>query len=65
MRGLDTLEDDMTIPMKEKIKLLREFHLLTVQDGWNYQGNGPDEKDAILLKQYEVVIKELNSLKPK
>ena len=65
LRGLDTIEDDMTIPAEEKVKLLRSFHLLTVQDGWNYHGNGADEKDALLLQRYEVVVKELNKLKPK
>lgn len=62
---MDTIEDDMTIPVNEKIKLLRSFHLMTTQEGWTFHGNGPDEKDAILLRQYDVVIKELNNLKPK
>ena len=55
----------MTIPIEEKVKLLRSFYSLTTQEGWTFQGNGPDEKDAILLRQYNVVVKELNSLKPK
>jgi farnesyl-diphosphate farnesyltransferase len=33
--------------------------------GWNFQESGPDEKDAILLKEYQYVIEELLKLKPK
>ncbi|KAJ3326887.1 Farnesyl-diphosphate farnesyltransferase, partial [Kappamyces sp. JEL0680] len=64
LRGLDTIEDDMTIDIREKVELLRRFHELTMQDGWNFHGNGPDEKDALLLQEYEVVVKELKTLKP-
>ena len=65
LRGLDTIEDDMTLDPIEKVKLLQSFHKLTLQEGWNFDGNGPDEKDAILLQEYHVVIKELNSLDAK
>ncbi len=64
LRGLDTIEDDMSIPLAEKLPLLRNFHKLTLQQGWNFQGNGPNEKDAILLQEYQVVIAELHSLRP-
>ncbi|KAI8898489.1 isoprenoid synthase domain-containing protein [Globomyces pollinis-pini] len=65
LRALDTIEDDMTIPLPRKTELLHSFHELTMKDGWNFHENGPDEKDALLLKDYQIVIKELKALDPK
>jgi farnesyl-diphosphate farnesyltransferase len=65
LRGLDTIEDDMTIPKDKKVLLLRQFHTLTTQKGYTFQDNGPDEKDAILLQQYNYVVEELLKLKSK
>jgi farnesyl-diphosphate farnesyltransferase len=64
LRALDTIEDDMTLPLGRKIELLKSFHEFTQQKGWNFQDSGPDEKDSILLKEYHVVIEELWLLKP-
>lgn len=64
LRGLDTIEDDMTIPNEEKQKLLRSFHELTVTPGWNFNGNGPNEKDRQLLVEYDCVVTEVNLLTP-
>lgn len=62
LRGLDTIEDDMTIPDEIKQPILRSFHEKTVTPGWNYGGSGPDEKDRQLLVEYEVVVEELHRL---
>ncbi|KAI9449967.1 farnesyl-diphosphate farnesyltransferase [Lactarius psammicola] len=59
LRGLDTVEDDMTIPDDIKQPLLRSFHEKTVTPGWNFNGNGPNEKDRIVLVDYHVVVEEL------
>jgi farnesyl-diphosphate farnesyltransferase len=64
LRGLDTIEDDMTIPDGKKQPLLRSFHEKTVTPGWNFDGNGPDEKDRQLLVEYNVVVDEILLLKP-
>jgi farnesyl-diphosphate farnesyltransferase len=64
LRGLDTIEDDMTIPVEEKVRLLRAFYEYNQKAGWSYNGNSPLEKDAVLLKNYSVVIEELSKLKP-
>jgi len=64
LRGLDTIEDDMTIPDDIKQPLLRSFHEKTVTPGWNFNGNGPDEKDRIVLVDYHVVVEELLRLEP-
>ncbi|KAG6898017.1 hypothetical protein C0992_007013 [Termitomyces sp. T32_za158] len=64
LRGLDTIEDDMTIPDHIKQPILRSFHKHTVTPGWKYDGCGPNEKDRQLLVEYDVVVDELNSLDP-
>ncbi|KAL2268205.1 hypothetical protein VTJ83DRAFT_3051 [Remersonia thermophila] len=63
LRGLDTIEDDMTIDIKEKEPLLRGFHELMEKDGWTFNGNGPNEKDRDLLVHFDVVITELKKVK--
>ncbi|KAJ3311197.1 Farnesyl-diphosphate farnesyltransferase [Boothiomyces sp. JEL0838] len=65
LRGLDTIEDDMTIPKEEKIPLLRIFHEKIYEEGYCYYGNGPNEKDAVLLHSFDHVIEEFLKLKPK
>ncbi|GAA5994907.1 bifunctional farnesyl-diphosphate farnesyltransferase/squalene synthase [Rhodotorula paludigena] len=62
LRALDTIEDDMTIPIEKKAPLLESFHEKLEVDGWNFQESGPDEKDAVLLKEFEVVISEYKRL---
>lgn len=37
LRGLDTIEDDMTIPIEKKAPLLEEFYQKLEVDGWNFQ----------------------------
>lgn len=36
LRGLDTIEDDMTIDAERKIPLLRNFHKVLEQPGWTF-----------------------------
>ncbi|TFK53848.1 farnesyl-diphosphate farnesyltransferase [Heliocybe sulcata] len=64
LRGLDTIEDDMTIPDDVKQPILRSFHEKTVTPGWTFKENGPDEKDRQLLVEYDVVAEELNRVAP-
>ena len=63
LRGLDTIEDDMTLPLEKKDPLLRDFHNVIEEEGWNFDGNGPDEADRELLVQFNVVVKELKAIK--
>ena len=63
LRGLDTIEDDMTIPDSEKQPLLRNFHIHTVTPGWRFTESGPNEKDRQLLVEYDNVVEELNLLR--
>lgn len=64
LRGLDTIEDDMTIPDDVKQPMLRSFHKHTITPGWKYDGCGPKEKDRQLLVEYDCVVEEVNSLLP-
>ncbi|KAH7078413.1 farnesyl-diphosphate farnesyl transferas-like protein [Paraphoma chrysanthemicola] len=64
LRGLDTVEDDMTIPLEKKEPILRNFHEILEQDGWNFNDNGPNEKDRQLLVEFNVVIEEFKQVKP-
>ena len=64
LRGLDTIEDDMTINIDKKEPILRDFHNLLEKDGWTFNENGPNEKDRELLVHFDVVITEFIKLKP-
>jgi farnesyl-diphosphate farnesyltransferase len=64
LRGLDTVEDDVSIDIKEKEPLLRNFKDKLEIDGWNYSGNRPEEKDRDLLVNFQVVIEEYKKQKP-
>lgn len=63
LRGLDTIEDDMTVDPTEKKSLLRSFDSKIDQDGWNWNGSGPEEKDRELLVHFDCVVAEFNKLK--
>jgi farnesyl-diphosphate farnesyltransferase len=64
LRGLDTVEDDTSIPIDVKQSLLRSFHDNLDQCGWNFTGNRPEEKDRELLVQFHNVIAEFGKLEP-
>ncbi|EYE94773.1 bifunctional farnesyl-diphosphate farnesyltransferase/squalene synthase [Aspergillus ruber CBS 135680] len=64
LRGLDTIEDDTSIPLATKEPLLRDFKDFLEQDGWTFNGNRPEEKDRELLVQFHNIITEFKNLKP-
>lgn len=64
LRGLDTIEDDMTLDIKLKEPLLRNFAENMEKDGWTFTENGPNEKDRELLVHFDDVIVELKKVKP-
>jgi len=64
LRGLDTIEDDMTIPLEKKEPLLRNFQNIIEEDGWTFNENGPNEKDRELLVHFDVVVTEFKLIKP-
>ncbi|KAI9640371.1 bifunctional farnesyl-diphosphate farnesyltransferase/squalene synthase [Ciborinia camelliae] len=64
LRGLDTIEDDMTIPLEKKEPLLRTFDSIIEEDGWTFNENGPNEKDRELLVHFDCIITEFKKCKP-
>ena len=63
LRGLDTIEDDMTIGIETKEPLLRDFCKHLEDEKWTFDGNGPDEKDRELLVKFDNVAIEFNKIK--
>ncbi|KAL1977512.1 hypothetical protein VTN31DRAFT_371 [Thermomyces dupontii] len=64
LRGLDTIEDDTSIPLSIKEPMLRDFKNFIEIDGWTWDGNRPEEKDRQLLVEFHNVITEYKNLKP-
>ncbi|KAI5859680.1 farnesyl-diphosphate farnesyltransferase [Durotheca rogersii] len=62
LRGLDTIEDDMTLSVETKEPLLREFSKYMSKDGWTFTESGPNEKDRDLLVHFDDVIAELKKI---
>lgn len=63
LRALDTIEDDMTIDETNvKIPLLRSFHEKLDIEGWSFDGNGPNEKDRLVLVRFNVILEEYRRL---
>lgn len=62
LRGLDTVEDDMTLSDEKKQPILRSFHELAVTPGWTFKESGPNEKDRQLLVEFDNVIEEVSRL---
>ncbi len=63
LRGIDTIEDDMTISIEEKEPLLREFYTHVHDENWTYNGNGPKEKDREVLVKFDCITREFNKIK--
>jgi len=63
LRGLDTVEDDMILPLEEKLPVLIQFHEKLYQPGWNFSCGLADEK--YLIENFNVVISAFLSLRPK
>ncbi|GMG24953.1 unnamed protein product [Ambrosiozyma monospora] len=64
LRALDTVEDDMTIDPETKVPLLRTFDSKLLTKDWTFDGNGPNEKDRIVLVQFDQILIEYHKLKP-
>jgi len=51
--------------LTKKIELLKNFHTFNYQKGWTFTESGPNEKDRVLLEQYDIVIEKYLQLDPK
>jgi len=63
LRAQDTIEDDMALPVEQKVPLLTQFHEKLYQPGWNFSCGEKDEK--VLIENFNIVINAFLSLRPK
>jgi farnesyl-diphosphate farnesyltransferase len=56
LRGLDSIEDDMTYPADKRLPLLRSFHTKCREKGWNITGVGDSDDYRVLLANFDKVI---------
>ncbi|KAI9188411.1 bifunctional farnesyl-diphosphate farnesyltransferase/squalene synthase [Blastocladiella emersonii ATCC 22665] len=64
LRGLDTIEDDMTIPLPRKLAVLARFHEHLATPGWTFSENALADKDRDLLLEFNVVVDQFLRLPP-
>lgn len=60
LRALDTIEDDMTIAMEEKVPLLQTFYQKLEVQEWSYHKS--QEKDKAVLEDFPVISSEYRNL---
>jgi farnesyl-diphosphate farnesyltransferase len=53
LRALDTVEDDMTIPLDVKVPMLKTFYKNLQDPEWRFMDS--NEKDKIVLEQFPQV----------
>ena len=53
LRSLDTVEDDMTIPLATKVPMLNDFHTFLYQADWCFTES--QEKDRQVLEDFPTV----------
>ncbi|HEY0262354.1 MAG TPA: squalene synthase [Chitinophagales bacterium] len=63
LRGLDTVEDDMTLDETEKERLLRQFYRSCYLSDFKLHGIGDTEDYRLLLQHFDKVTRSFNALK--
>lgn len=53
LRALDTVEDDMSIPLDKKVPMLNDFHTYLYQQDWCFTESR--EKDRQVLEDFPTV----------
>lgn len=56
LRGLDSVEDDMSYPAETRLPLLRQFHEKCFEKGWKLQNVGDSDDYRTLLANFDKVI---------
>jgi len=56
LRGLDSVEDDMSYPAEQRLPLLRGFHEKLYQKGWKVKNVGDSHDYRVLLANFDKVI---------
>ena len=64
LRGLDSIEDDMSYPDDKKLPLLRSFHEKNLDPNWKIEGVGDARNYRILLANYDKVSRSFLKLEP-
>lgn len=65
LRGLDSVEDDMTFDVAQKVPLLQTFHEKLYVDGWTIRDVGDSADYRVLLKYFDKVIRVFSAMEPK
>nr|XP_057912150.1 squalene synthase isoform X1 [Doryrhamphus excisus] len=60
LRALDTVEDDMSIPLDKKVPMLNDFHTYLYQDAWSFSESR--EKDRKVLEDFPTISLEFRNL---
>ncbi|XP_016306363.1 squalene synthase-like isoform X1 [Sinocyclocheilus anshuiensis] len=60
LRALDTVEDDMSIPLEKKVPLLQDFHTFLYQPEWSFAESR--EKDRQVLEDFPTISVEFRNL---
>lgn len=59
LRALDTIEDDMMIPIEKKVPLLKEFYTHLYEPEWRFMESS--EKDKSVLEEFPKVFENCDS----
>ena len=62
LRGLDSVEDDMTFPVADKLPLLCSFYSKLHTDGWSIRDVGDSPEYRVLLAHFDKVIRVFKAL---
>ncbi len=65
LRGLDTIEDDMNLPLSQKTELLRNFHIECSNEKLSLKNIGDSEAYRHLILHYYKVARAFNQLDEK
>ncbi|XP_034017944.1 squalene synthase isoform X2 [Thalassophryne amazonica] len=60
LRALDTVEDDMSIPLDRKVAMLNDFHTYLYQAEWSFTES--QEKDRQVLEDFPTISLEFRNL---
>jgi len=64
LRALDTVEDDMTVPIEGKVKELNVFYEHLYEKDWKLSGYGTVEAERDMLEQFPYISAVFQTLKP-
>jgi len=65
LRGLDTVEDDTSVPAEQRVPLLLDFYRKLEQPGYTLRGFGDSPHYIELLERFNLVLEVYAGLKPK